>query len=298
MNEPSVVYRSEEHFTSGDPFSIVRYDEHIKGEHTYHSHDFVEICYVVEGAGFHVLDQDVHPVTRGDLFIINYDVSHSFYREKEEAPLVTFNLLFKPEFIDIGLIDFNDFHDLSFSYLFANIMDRPMLRPDLRLNYEERGHVESIIYKMYAEFTQARSGSLSLIRAYLIELIIAIMRYFEQMPGSRDTYNRAEAVDSAIRYLKENYSESLSLTTLAAHSFLSKNYFCKLFKETTGTTVNEYIQRLRVEEACKRLRSESVKLTEIAMDVGFSDYKTFYTNFNKMVGMSPSEYRNRCLKVR
>jgi AraC family L-rhamnose operon transcriptional activator RhaR len=296
LNDRPVIYQGKKHFKPGDSFSIVRFNEYMKGKHIYHSHDFVEICYVLEGTGYHVLENDVHPVTRGDLFIINYDVSHTFYRENEEEPLITYNILFKPEFIDIRLIDFNDFNSLSLSYLFANIMDKPMIQPDIRLNYEESLHFESLIEKMYFEYTEYRPGSISLIRAYLIELIIAIMRYFDQNSRSRDTYKRVQVIDSAINYLKENYSKSLSLNDLAAHSFLSKNYFCKLFKETTGTTVTEYIQKLRVEEACKRLKSASVKMADIALDVGFGDYKTFYTSFTRIVGMSPSEYRNRCLK--
>lgn len=296
MNDRPVQFRGQKYFKPGESFSIVRFNEHTFGNHIYHSHDYVEICYVSEGIGFHVLDNEVHPVARGDLFIINYDVSHTFYRENEEKPLITYNILFKPEFIDFRLIDFNDFNSLSLSYLFANIMDKPMIQPDIRLNYEERLHFESLIENMYAEYTECRPGYSSLIRAYLIELIIAVMRCFDRNSSSKDTRRRAEVIDSAVHYLKVNFSKSLSLNDLAAHSFLSKNYFCKVFKETTGMTVTEYTQKLRIEEACRRLKSAGVKMADIASDVGFSDYKTFYTSFTRTVGMSPSKYRNRYLK--
>lgn len=296
MNHQPVQFKGQNFFESGDSFNIVRVNENIKGKQTYHSHDFVEICYVSEGSGYHLIENEISPVARGDLFIINYDVSHTFYRENELEPLITYNILFRPEFIDISLIDFNDFKSLSLSYLFANVMDKPMLKPDLRLNYDESLEIELLIEKMHDEYSRKRAGYSSLIRAYMIEFIIAIMRLFDQNPKSQDVYKRITAIDSAIAYLKQNYSKSLSLNDIAAHSFLSKNYFCKVFKETTGITATEYIYKLRIEEACERLKSASVSMAEIALDVGFKDYKSFYTSFTKTVGMSPREYRNRCLK--
>ncbi|TMV48947.1 helix-turn-helix domain-containing protein [Paenibacillus mesophilus] len=290
MNQP-LVYRSDNYFRAGELFSIIRFHEPRKEHRKYHSHDFVEICYVASGNGYHMLDGEEHRVTRGNLFIINYDVSHAFHREDNEH-LVIYNILFKPGFVDESLIDFNDFNSLSLSYLFNGLLDKPF-HPNLALSFDEIQEFEALIDKIYTEYNEQRSGYISIIRAFVIELIILMMRCFDRCPGNREMNRRLDVINAAIDYLRENYTSSFSLGSLASKSFFSKNYFCKLFKETVGMTVTEYVQKLRIEEACKMMENSNKKITEISMDTGFADYKSFYTAFTKRVGMTPSEYRKR-----
>jgi YesN/AraC family two-component response regulator len=75
------------------------------------------------------------------------------------------------------------------------------------------------------------------------------------------------------------------------HSFISKNYFSKLFKEVTGTNVSDYIQYLRVDQACHLLKTTELKVTNIAFQVGFKDMKFFYEVFKKITGKTPGDYR-------
>jgi AraC family transcriptional regulator, L-rhamnose operon transcriptional activator RhaR len=67
--------------------------------------------------------------------------------------------------------------------------------------------------------------------------------------------------------MKLNYRSEISLSDLALHSLLSKNYFSRLFKEVTGTNVSDYIQYLRTEQACTLLRTTDMKIVEIATQV-------------------------------
>lgn len=290
MNQP-LVYHSDNYFRTGELFSIIRFNEPNKENRKYHSHDFVEICYVASGNGYHLLGGEVYRVTRGNLFIINYDVSHAFYREDHES-LVVYNILFKPGFVDESLIDFNDFNSLSLSYLFNGLLEKPF-HPNLVLSFDEIREIEALIEKIYAEYAERRSGYISIVRAYVIELIIHIMRCFDRHPDNREMSKRLDVIYAAMDYLRENYTSAFSLGSLASKSFFSKNYFCKLFKETAGMTVTEYVQKLRIEEACKMLDNLNKNITEISMETGFADYKSFYTAFTKRVGMTPSEYRKR-----
>ncbi|GAA3408509.1 helix-turn-helix domain-containing protein [Paenibacillus hodogayensis] len=292
MDQPPPRYSGSNYFRAGELFSIVRYHEPMKEHRIYHSHDFVEICYVAGGNGYHILDGKEHRVARGDLFVINYEVSHAFYRESADNSLVLYNILFKPGFIDESLIDFNDFDSLSLSYLFNGLLEKP-IHPKLSLPYEEVQQFEALIDNIYAEYTGRKSGYISIIRAYVIEFIIHMMRCMDRSPDNREMGRRLDAIHAAMNELKQNYARPFHLGSLASKSFFSKNYFCKLFKETAGMTVTDYVQKLRIEEACRRMEDPYAKMTDISASVGFADYKSFYSAFTKRVGMPPSEYRKR-----
>jgi AraC family L-rhamnose operon transcriptional activator RhaR len=75
--------------------------------------------------------------------------------------------------------------------------------------------------------------------------------------------------------MKDNYSQSLKLDDLSVKAFLSCKYFCKIFKDHTGMTVFEYVHKIRIEEACRLLKSTSKKVADISCEVDYSDLKFF-----------------------
>ena len=285
------VYHSSKYFDK-EHFSIVKFEEFAEDEAIYHSHDFVEICYVYAGTGYHVVGGKKHKVAKGDLFIINYDMTHTFYRKNTDT-LITYNLLFTPSFLDEILIDLNDFNSLTMSYLFKDVWSGDSLREDLKLKDEDLIDFDLLINRMYREYTQKKQGYMNIIRAYMIELIIKILRYFNGMSeGDIVIEKKVSAIESIMDYLQINYSRGFNLNDLALKSFFSKNYLCKIFKETTGITITEYMQTLRVNEASKLLENSSKTIIEIALEVGFSDYKSFNRVFKRIKGMSASQYRS------
>ncbi|MFY4774802.1 helix-turn-helix domain-containing protein [Metabacillus sp. RGM 3146] len=100
-------------------------------------------------------------------------------------------------------------------------------------------------------------------------------------------------IGSAIQYLQLNYSESLTLKALADKVYLSPSYFSRIFKEETGTTFVEYLSFLRVQKAKDLLRMSSLPIDVIANNTGFANSGYFATTFKKVLGITPSEYRDK-----
>lgn len=96
---------------------------------------------------------------------------------------------------------------------------------------------------------------------------------------------------SIVSYCAQNYSRELTLATLEEELHLSKYYISHLFGSKIGTGFNDYINALRVSEACRYLRRTNKSITEISTLVGFGTLRTFNRAFFKQVGMSPSDYR-------
>lgn len=258
-----------------------------------HKHDFIEICYVISGEGIHVVGDTEFEISKGDLFIINFDVPHGFFPKKgaSAAPIV-YNCVFMPKFLDASLFSSKHFQGITSSFLFKSLFPEDYTpSPDLKLQGAEFKEMGDLFSKMHVEYKQMKKGYSDIIRAYLIELIIKIFRYIEEDGNKHMSSRNYDMVQKAIAYMKSNYNTDIRLEDLAMKSFISKNYFSRVFKEVTGTSFSDYIQHLRVDEACNLLRSTDLKVIDIALQVGFKDLKFFYEVFKKITGQTPGDYR-------
>ena len=93
-----------------------------------------------------------------------------------------------------------------------------------------------------------------------------------------------------IQYLRRNYNADVSVADAAALAGLSPNYLSALFHRRTGSTISDYLARLRVEEAARLLR-EGASVAEAAQAVGYADARHFAHKFKAIMGSLPSEHQ-------
>jgi AraC-like DNA-binding protein len=105
--------------------------------------------------------------------------------------------------------------------------------------------------------------------------------------------NQTNAVDSAIDYISEHIAEQITLYDLSNISQMNEKYFCKLFKEKTGYTPIDYINRTKIEIACNILTSENAPVTDVAMKTGFDDISYFIRLFKRYTGVTPTQYKKQ-----
>lgn len=102
---------------------------------------------------------------------------------------------------------------------------------------------------------------------------------------------KQQNIIKAVRYIEENLSKDISLKKMAREVGLSPYYFCREFKKCTGKSPKKFIIYQRIEKA-KELLKKGFKITDIAINVGFNDLPNFNKQFKKIIGMTPTEYRN------
>lgn len=112
---------------------------------------------------------------------------------------------------------------------------------------------------------------------------------------SEDTKDK---LDDAIEFLKENYISDISREGLAAQLDISPDYLGKVFKIYTGKKISEYINELRIVKAADELREKDTTITDVAFSVGFESLSTFYRVFQKIMGESPKNYREKFSNVK
>ena len=102
---------------------------------------------------------------------------------------------------------------------------------------------------------------------------------------------RTLAVQRMQEYIKEHIIDEITLDDLAKASLFSPWYSHRLFREYTGVAPSEYIRKLRLSEAAKKLKNENVNITDVAMSLGFKSLDGFTRAFFREFGMSPSKYK-------
>ena len=105
------------------------------------------------------------------------------------------------------------------------------------------------------------------------------------------------AVARAKQFIAQNQDGAICLASVAKAVNTSTFYFCKLFKRATGLTFTDYLARVRTEKAKTLLLDHNRRVSEVAYDVGFQSLTHFNRVFKKIVGRSPSSYRQSVSKL-
>lgn len=100
-----------------------------------------------------------------------------------------------------------------------------------------------------------------------------------------------EAVARARDFIANHLDEPLPLALVARHAGLSESHFCRVFKEATGLTLTDYVNRRRIEWAKKELLKPEVRVSEIAFQIGYQSLSQFNRSFSRFTGHSPSDFR-------
>ncbi|MCI8549658.1 MAG: AraC family transcriptional regulator [Lachnospiraceae bacterium] len=95
----------------------------------------------------------------------------------------------------------------------------------------------------------------------------------------------------AVLYIARNFSTPITLEDAAAHIHLSPAYFSTFFKQATGSSFKEYLNKIRIKESKRLLANSDYSIIDIAVAVGFSDQSYFSRVFKKYTGLTPKQYR-------
>lgn len=95
----------------------------------------------------------------------------------------------------------------------------------------------------------------------------------------------------AIRIIALHYDQPLRLATIARRLNCHPTYLGRVFRKTMGVTVAQFLERTRVERACRLLQLGRLDVTRIAYEVGYTDKSNFGRSFRKIMGVTPGEYR-------
>lgn len=254
-----------------------------------HRHDFIELCLVVEGKGYHYINDQLLEVQKGDLFLIPIGTSHVFRPSTTDptCPLVVINCIFDIATLDRlkGWIPLNS---NLYHYLYSpNNLSRPWYSYS-----DKRDQFFSLFNQAYLEYSERPSGFHTMVTAIILQILQLIHRVETEPAQQMHTAEpKIESIDDALYYIEKSYSDKITLKAVAELSFMSVGHFQNQFKKVTGVTFNHYVQNVRIQKCCHLLKTTDKSVQQTANEVGYSDMKFFHSLFRKITGNSPQQYR-------
>ncbi len=92
-------------------------------------------------------------------------------------------------------------------------------------------------------------------------------------------------------YMSDRLDQTIGLDELAALTSLSRSHFCTAFRHATGRTPHEWLTGLRMEQAQQLLRDPRIRITDVALAVGYQTPSAFSAAFRRHTGATPSAFR-------
>ena len=242
-----------------------------------------EILYIEKGSGEFFWGNYSENVKEGDILFINSYEEHYFREERSGDAAGFYRFLFdvsalgpaedpcRKFFEEIRLCRFLNFpawlaqRFITASKLKSNDERRPLILRSLLMDVISYA-VETDQYERFSQILLSEKRSIS-------------------------------AIDNAVQYIRESYRENLNLGQLLQLTNYSKSHFIRLFKESTGMNISEYINKYRIEKACLDLLYTNNNITEIATANGFNNIQYFSRKFKEYMKCTPKQYQKKRKKL-
>lgn len=232
------------------------------------SHQFL---YTQSGRGAVIVDGKSYPLEEGSLFYLAPGVAHEYY-PLEDGNWTTCWLVFRGEYLT------------------------PMMQ---NLGLERFAYGEHVVTEeIRSVFSQIMAAARDTLdgaqhcSVLLYEYIMLVWRSLaEQGKDGKQAEKAKGLLKKAVRYMDENYVKDISLDELACMSGVTRQHFCRVFREQMGMRPMEYLARLRVAEAREILLQTNDKIEAVGRKVGYENPTYFGMVFKKYEGVTPTECR-------
>jgi len=266
----------------GKPVAIELYSQRSYTENPFRQIEY-ELLFIEQGKGTIFFGNTVSRVNEGDFIFINSFEEHCLKMDDKKKLFKCYRLLFE---ISAFGNDSDPCRTFFLSVRFCRFLKLP----------------EEIILriKKYSEDNEACAGRDLILRALLMDILVYAVNTNQYEMISQENpqlKRRVSAIENALRYIKSNYSENLSLRMILQLTNYSKSQFIRLFKESTGLNVSEYINKYRIEKACLDLMYTNKNITEIATANGFNNIQYFSRRFKEYMNCTPKQYQKKCKKI-
>lgn len=239
-----------------------------------HLHYHIELGFVFEGKTRTTVDSRVYEVNAGDIIIVFPNQIHQHETiEHEKYVLLIINPDMLPELTSF----------FTSSVPESNLIHGAANDPELR----------NLITNISDTYRSDMQFKEPILRGYLLTFFGKLLQKIELKDIQSRDYH---VLGMIMNYCTANSDKNLSLATLEKDLHISKYYISHLMGSKLQIGFNDYINSLRVSNACKQLVKNEGSITEISEAVGFNTLRTFNRAFMKQTGMTPSEYRQKNMK--
>lgn len=245
----------------------------------FHWHKEIEIIYVLQGTITIYLDQRPYTLKQDDIIVVNSMSIHQIERTSQDNVLLT--LQFNPDLLD------------NHTFVECNSLNQT---PGDRDRYDRiRRYLAELAWEASKKAPGCRNysmGALQLLAGHLL-------RYFSTGVNEASLENNKaydyKRLNRVLQFVDRNYSQKITLQTIADEEHLSLHYFSHFFSDKIGIPFQKYLTSVRLEKAVAELTESDKSITQIALDCGFANVKLFNKYFKEKYDCTPSAFRDAAI---
>ena len=251
-----------------------------------HYHPEIQITAIHQSEGIVYAGNGMGTFKETDVFIIGPNVPHLFkntevYYTAESPGIHGTSIFFDNNSLGIGFFDLEE-------------------TAGLRQLLHQSGRVGKILSNTREEINDKILRCKSLDKEDLILNFLEILSMISDSEMeflNEDHYNfqmnekEGDRLSSVLDYTFNHYRDDITIEHIASHAFLSRSQFSYFFKLHTGKSYIQFLNDIRIEQACVLLQDNQSTIEHICYEVGFKNISNFIRQFKRVKGMTPSSFR-------
>jgi AraC-like DNA-binding protein len=254
--------------------------EYIKYDSEYvmpsvHYHNTYELYILEQGYHSILINDSIHDITKYDVALLKPNIFHKSLQKQDCARTCIY---FTDRFLRLHFTDYSIKALLSCfekEVISLNKEIFPKLKKLLMLLEKEKvSDVNNHIFIFLADILNILNDNKNSKRA-------------EHLPSAHKNFA------PVLSYINENYNKITSLEEISDRFYISKFYLCRLFKETTGLTLIQYLNNIKLQNACNMLINTDLSISDIGTACGFNSTMYFCKIFKQALSLTPSEFRKK-----
>lgn len=251
-----------------------------------HSHDYVEILYMISGSTTHDMPgREPLTVHAGELLMMNGQAVHSIRRCSADD--VGVNFIVQPAFFDEALTAVGSSNTLG-RFLIDALKRGESTVPYLHFQVADVPSIQSLMESMLHSLVSEKPAGQRILKTAMTLLFLQLLAHTSQL--SLPSSGTSALVVSLLEEIQHNYA-TISFRDFAAAARVSPAYLSQIVRKATGLSCTEHLQRQRIAQARKLLRETDLPVTDICAAVGYTNTGHFYRLFEQHTSLSPADYR-------
>lgn len=251
-----------------------------------HTHDYVEMVYMVRGQTTHRINGREITLSAGEVLILNQHAVQEIPPAGEQDIAVNFIIL--PQFFAGALEMMGQEETPLRRFIIDCIAGRRNKDGYLHFRSADVLPIRNLFENLIFSFMHPVSNKRKINEFTVGLLLLELINYSDRLAYESEEQN---AVTRVLKYIEENYLSG-SLTEVAGLLHYDYYWLSREIKEKTGQTFTQLMQERRLSQAIYLLQNSSMRITDIAAGVGYSNMSYFHRIFDARFGMSPKKYRD------
>jgi AraC-like DNA-binding protein len=247
----------------------------------------VQLTLVLKSAGYRIVGDNIAPLAPGDLVLVGANLPHVWHqdaggRRKRDA-VHAIVVRFREDFLGNHFLQSPEMEAV-----------RRLLKRSVR-GLQATGGTREVAATLMRELPE-QQGLGRLLKLLEMVNLLAASKQLRPIASAKFSPELRDSdtprMQRVMRYIHDHLDGVIERDDVARCAALSAGAFSRFFKTRTGKTLPQYINELRVGNACARLRDAEAKVADIALACGFENLANFNRQFRAITGMSPREYRS------